>query len=73
MDLKTRRRGSVSDQRFIAVSQHRSFILVDIEFWAAHEQELAEWCLKNFCERKGMTVEAVNDRGYMLFGLRWAG
>jgi hypothetical protein len=48
------------------------FVLADIKFWAEHEQELDEWCRKNFCVRTGMTVQALNDYGYLLFGIKWS-
>jgi hypothetical protein len=48
------------------------FMLSDINFWADREQELDEWCAKNFCVRKGMTVTALNEYGYILFGLKWS-
>lgn len=57
--------------RFIAVPNTKMYFLADIEFWAEHERELDEWCKKNFCVRQGMTVEALNDYGYILFGLKW--
>ena len=55
---------------YIAVPDTKNFILSDYQYWA--EQELDEWCRKNFCIRKGMTVTALNEYGYILFGLRWA-
>jgi hypothetical protein len=58
--------------RYISVPNTKMFMLSDIKFWAEHEQELDEWCKKNFCVRKGMTVQALNDYGYILFGLRWS-
>ena len=57
---------------YIAVPNTKMFMLSDINFWAEHEAELDEWCRKNFCIRKGMTVTALNEYGYVLFGLRWS-
>jgi hypothetical protein len=58
--------------RYIAVPNIKIFMLSDIGFWAEHEQELDLWCAKNFCVRKGMTVTALNEYGYILFGLKWS-
>lgn len=58
--------------RFVAVPQNKAFFLTDFRFWAEHERELDKWCKKNFCVRKGMTVEALNEYGYILFGLKWS-
>jgi hypothetical protein len=58
--------------KYIAVPNTKMFMLSDIGFWAEHEQGLDEWCAKNFCVRKGMTVTALNEYGYLLFGLRWS-
>jgi len=58
--------------RYIAVPQSKTFFLTDITFWADHEEELKEWCCKNFCLHRGMTVTALNEYSYMLFGLRWS-
>jgi hypothetical protein len=58
--------------RYIANPQSKIFFLTDVTFWAEHEQELKEWCRKNFCVHEGMTVTALNDYGYVLFGLRWS-
>jgi len=58
--------------RYVTVPDTKMFMLSDIEFWSEHEQELDKWCTKNFCVRKGMIVTALNDYGYILFGLRWS-
>jgi hypothetical protein len=58
--------------KFIAVPNTKMFVLADIKFWAEHEQELDKWCAKNFCVRTGMTVQALNDYGYLLFGIKWS-
>lgn len=70
--MKPVKGGWVSDRRFIPLPKQEGFVLVDTAFWAAHEQELDEWCQKNFCVRKGMTVKAINEYGYILFGLKWS-
>jgi hypothetical protein len=72
MGLKPAAGGWVTDRRYIAVPETKTFFLADITFWAEHEQELDAWCEKNFCVHKGMTVTALNDYGYILFGLRWS-
>jgi hypothetical protein len=72
MGLKPEDGGRVSDRRYIAVPDTKTFFLADITFWAEHEQELDAWCEKNFCVHKGMTVTALNEYGYILFGLRWS-
>jgi hypothetical protein len=64
--------GWVIKQRFIAIPDTNNFVLADYKFWAEHEQELDQWCKKNFCVRKGMTVTALNEYGYILFGLKWS-
>lgn len=58
--------------RFVAVPNTNNFILSDYKFWAEHDQELDEWCRKNFCVRQGMIVTALNEYGYTLFGLKWS-
>jgi hypothetical protein len=58
--------------RFVAIPNSKSFILTDISFWSDREDELDEWCKKNFCVHQGMTVQALNDYGYILFGLKWS-
>jgi hypothetical protein len=58
--------------RYITVPNTKMFMLADIEFWSEHERELDEWCKKNFCRRQGMIVTALNDYGYILFGLKWS-
>lgn len=63
---------STGMKTYIAVPNTKNFVLTDIMFWAAREKELDEWCAKNFCVRQGMTVTALNDFGYILFGLKWA-
>lgn len=60
-------------QRYIPVPQNKMFFLSDVKYWAEHEQELKIWCSKNFCIHQGMTVQALNDYGYILFNLKWAG
>jgi len=62
----------VTDRRYVAILETKTFFLADFKFWAEHEQELDAWCAKNFCHRKGMVVTAFNDYGYILFGLKWA-
>lgn len=62
----------MTDRRYVAILETKTFFLADFQFWAEHEQELDAWCAKNFCQRKGMVVTALNDYGYMLFGLRWS-
>ena len=62
----------MTDRRYVAVPQNKAFFLTDFHFWAEHEQELDAWCAKNFCVRKGMTVTALNEYGYILFGLKWS-
>ena len=57
---------------YIAIPNTKNFVLSDYQYWAEHEQELDDWCQKNFCIREGMTVTALNEYGYILFGLRWA-
>ena len=57
--------------RYIAIPKDKSFMLSDWKYWAEHEQELDQWCKKNFCVRQGMVVTALNDYGYILFGLKW--
>jgi len=57
---------------YIAIPNTKNFVLTDYKFWAAHEQELDEWCAKNSCVHKGMTVTALNEYGYILFGLKWS-
>jgi len=61
----------MTDRRYVAILETKTFFLADFQFWAEHEQELDAWCAKNFCRRKGMVVTALNDYGYILFGLRW--
>ena len=63
----------MKEDRFIAVPQNLAFFLSDYKFWADHEEELREWCEKNSCLHKGMTVQALNEYGYTLFLLRWTG
>jgi hypothetical protein len=72
MGLKSVAGGWMTNAKFVAVPQHNMFVLSDIRYWADREQELDEWCSKNFCVRKGMTVTALNEFGYILFGLRWS-
>jgi hypothetical protein len=72
MGLKSASGGWRTDRRYIPLPEHEGFVLTDISFWTHHEQELDEWCEKNFCVRKGMTVTALNEYGYILFGLRWS-
>lgn len=72
MGLKSHPGGWRTDRRYIPLPDKQGFVLADIGFWAAHEQELDEWCQKNFCVRKGMTVTALNEYGYILFSLRWS-
>jgi len=62
----------MTDRRYIAVPDTKMFVLADWHFWSEHERELDEWCAKNFCRREGTTVTALNEQGYMLFGLRWS-
>lgn len=57
--------------RFITIPNTRSFVLSDYKFWADREKDLDEWCQKNFCVRNGMVVTALNDYGFILFGLKW--
>jgi len=61
----------MTDRRYIPLPNKQGFVLADIRFWSVHEQELDAWCAKNFCYRKGMTVTALNEYGYLLFTLRW--
>ena len=56
---------------YVAIPNTKNFVLSDYKYWAEHEQELDQWCEKNFCVRQGMTVTALNDYGYILFGLKW--
>jgi hypothetical protein len=72
MGLKSAPGGWATDAKFVAVPQHKMFVLADIKFWSEREKELDVWCKKNFCVRKGMTVTALNDYGYILFSLRWS-
>jgi len=58
-------------QLFVAVPNTNNFVLSDYTFWAAHEQELDQWCQRNFCVREGMLVTALNDYGRTLFILKW--
>ena len=58
--------------RYVAVPNTKMFMLANIKFWAEHEQELDLWCKTNFCRREGMIVTALNEYGYILFGLRWS-
>ena len=62
----------MTDRRYVAILETKTFFLADFKFWAEHEQELDAWCAKNFCVRKGMTATALNEYGYILFGLKWA-
>lgn len=71
MALISYKGGWVTDKKFISVPQNKSFFLTDYKFWAENEQELDKWCEKNFCVHQGMTVTALNEYGYILFGLRW--
>ena len=57
---------------YIVVPNTKNFVLSDYKYWAEHEQELDEWCKNNFCVRQGMTVTALNEYGYILFGLKWS-
>ena len=58
-------------QLFVAVPNTKNFVLSDYTFWAAHEQELDQWCQRNFCVREGLLVTALNDYGRTLFILKW--
>jgi hypothetical protein len=60
-------------ERFISIPDTQNFVLSDYKFWAEHEQDLDQWCSKNFCVRQGMTVTALNEHGHTLFLLKWAG
>lgn len=63
---------SSEERKFIAIPESRMFFLTLIEFWARNEQELKEWCQQNNCVHKGMTVEALDDRAFLMFALRWS-
>lgn len=56
---------------FFPVEGSKMFVLNDFKYWAEHEKELDEWCEQNECQRRGFTVVAFTERGYMLFILRW--
>ncbi len=72
MALKPTFGGWVTNAKFIPSPQNKMFVLSDIKYWTEREQELDEWCERNFCVRQGMVVTALNDYGYILFNLRWS-
>ena len=47
-------------------------ILVDYEFWAQHEAELSEWCLRHHAWHQGMTVSFPDPQVLDLFVLKWS-
>ena len=62
----------MKERRFVAIRESLFFVFTDIDFWADHEQELAEWCQQNNCVHKGMTVKALDEHAFVMFLLRWA-
>jgi hypothetical protein len=72
MALKPASGGWITKEKFIAIPSGKMFFLTDIDFWAQHEGELADWCVKNRCLFAGMTVQAPSKEVYFLFILRWS-
>lgn len=47
-------------------------VLADIGYWTENYDLLGQWCKENGCQRRGMTVEVVDDYRLSLFVLRWS-
>jgi hypothetical protein len=48
-------------------------VMTDLTYWISNVDECREWCDKNGCRVKGMTIEIPDAETMTLFVLRWAG
>jgi hypothetical protein len=67
---------SWKENRFIVVSDmlisnSKLIVLTDIGYWAAHCDNLAEWCKNRNASIEGMTVVLGDDKTLTEFILRW--
>lgn len=66
----------MTQERFIVVPSQltdteKMVILIDIQFWSDHEQQLHHWCKSNNSEFVGMTVVFPDERTLTAFLLKW--
>ena len=67
-----------SKERFVVIpadlleGNEKMIILAHYNFWAAHEDELRQWCHDNNSSFVGMTVTVPNEQTLTAFCLRWA-
>ena len=67
-----------SKEKFIVIpanlleGNEKMVILAHYNFWAAHEDELRQWCRENNSVFAGMTVTVPDEQTLTVFCLRWS-